>query len=180
MRLARSTGMANPIPEAPPTIAVLIPMSCPSTLTSGPPELPGLIEASVWMKSVKTRSRFSSGTVRPTRGDDAGGDGIRQAERVPDRDHRLADQEVRGSAQRIVGRSPLDPRIRRTARSLSWSAPTTSHSYSWPPLVVAMIFDAPETTWSLVRIMPLALMTVPEPRDFVLYRRGAASTSPKN
>jgi hypothetical protein len=32
-------------------IALLIPMTSPRTLTSGPPELPGLIAASVWMKS---------------------------------------------------------------------------------------------------------------------------------
>jgi hypothetical protein len=32
-------------------IAVLTPMTRPSTSTSGPPELPGLIAASVWRKS---------------------------------------------------------------------------------------------------------------------------------
>ena len=32
-------------------IAVLMPISSPRRLTSAPPELPGLIEASVWMKS---------------------------------------------------------------------------------------------------------------------------------
>ena len=32
-------------------IALLIPITSPRTLTSGPPELPGLIAASVWMKS---------------------------------------------------------------------------------------------------------------------------------
>ena len=31
---------------------MLIPMTSPRMLTSGPPELPGLIAASVWMKSV--------------------------------------------------------------------------------------------------------------------------------
>ena len=48
------TGIAKPIPTEPPVcekIALLIPISAPRTSTSGPPELPGLIEASVWMKS---------------------------------------------------------------------------------------------------------------------------------
>ena len=53
MRLARSMGIAKPMPCAPPPmIAVATPTMSPSMLTSGPPELPGLIEASVWMKSV--------------------------------------------------------------------------------------------------------------------------------
>ena len=45
-------GIAKPIPWKPPVrvaMAVLMPITSPSRLTSGPPELPGLIEASVWM-----------------------------------------------------------------------------------------------------------------------------------
>ena len=37
-------------------------------------------------------------------------------------------------------------------------SPTTSHSSSTPAFVVAMIFEAPETTWSLVRMIPFASM----------------------
>ena len=41
-------------------------MTAPLTLTSGPPELPGLIAASVWMKSWMLRSLvFGSASVRP-------------------------------------------------------------------------------------------------------------------
>jgi hypothetical protein len=43
-------GMAKPMPWPAATIAVLMPMTCPLRLTRGPPELPGLMEASVWMK----------------------------------------------------------------------------------------------------------------------------------
>jgi hypothetical protein len=46
--------MAKPMPTDPPVcekIAVLMPTSAPRTSTSGPPELPGFTEASVWMKS---------------------------------------------------------------------------------------------------------------------------------
>ena len=51
--MTRLIGMVNPIPMLPPLrlkIAVLIPTISPFLLISGPPEFPGLIEASVWMK----------------------------------------------------------------------------------------------------------------------------------
>ena len=44
-------------------LAVLMPTSSPCRLTSAPPELPGLIEASVWMKFWKPRPRRP---LRPT------------------------------------------------------------------------------------------------------------------
>ena len=45
-------GMAKPSPSLPPLrekIEELIPMTCPRAFTSGPPEFPGLMEASVWI-----------------------------------------------------------------------------------------------------------------------------------
>ena len=54
MGLASETGTANPMPSLPPVrekIAVLMPMSSPLRFTSAPPEFPGLMDASVWMKS---------------------------------------------------------------------------------------------------------------------------------
>jgi len=44
-------GMEKPIPAPLDTMAVLMPITRPSMLRSGPPEFPGLIEASVWMKA---------------------------------------------------------------------------------------------------------------------------------
>ena len=47
-------GMAKPMPCEPPErekIAVLMPTSRPLRSTSAPPELPGLMAASVWMKN---------------------------------------------------------------------------------------------------------------------------------
>jgi len=47
-------GMAKPMPAFMPVrerMAVLMPTTRPMASTSGPPELPGLMEASVWMKS---------------------------------------------------------------------------------------------------------------------------------
>ena len=48
-----SDGTAKPMPMLPPgpRMAVLMPITSPDRLTSGPPELPGFIEASVWRKS---------------------------------------------------------------------------------------------------------------------------------
>ena len=50
---ARFAGIEKPMPTLPPVgekMAVLIPRTFPSKLNSGPPELPRLIEASVWIK----------------------------------------------------------------------------------------------------------------------------------
>ena len=53
--LAVLMGMANPIPEdwlAPLfAIIVVIPMTSPREFSSGPPELPGFTDASVWIAS---------------------------------------------------------------------------------------------------------------------------------
>ena len=55
--------MPKPMFWAVAMIAELMPMISASMLSSGPPELPGLIDASVWMKSLKTRSSLRM--VRP-------------------------------------------------------------------------------------------------------------------
>ena len=50
---AMLAGIAKPIPMNPPVrvlMAVLMPMTSPWRLTRGPPLLPGLIAASVWMR----------------------------------------------------------------------------------------------------------------------------------
>ncbi len=52
--LTMLTGMENPMPMLPPErlkMAVLTPTTSPCRFTRGPPLLPGLMEASVWMKS---------------------------------------------------------------------------------------------------------------------------------
>ena len=48
-------GIAKPMPLAFAAIAVLIPMTLPPASRSGPPLLPGLIAASVWIRLL-TRS----------------------------------------------------------------------------------------------------------------------------
>ena len=51
---ASEAGTAKPIPTLPPegeVMAVFTPITLPSRFSIGPPELPLLIAASVWMKS---------------------------------------------------------------------------------------------------------------------------------
>ncbi len=50
IRCTSSAGTVNAIPWPLAWIAELIPMSSPSTFRSAPPELPRLIDASVWMR----------------------------------------------------------------------------------------------------------------------------------
>ncbi len=50
MGRAMLMGIANPIPWAVVAVAVLMPITWPAAFTSAPPELPGLIAASVWIK----------------------------------------------------------------------------------------------------------------------------------
>ena len=49
-RLTMLIGIAKPMPCPAATMAVLMPTTSPLRLMSGPPELPGLMDASVWMK----------------------------------------------------------------------------------------------------------------------------------
>ena len=57
--LAMLIGIENPMPVLSRAIAVLMPTTLPAASSSGPPELPGLIAASVWI-------RLLSGTVLPS------------------------------------------------------------------------------------------------------------------
>ena len=50
-----SMGMAKPMPWALPATAVLTPMTWPSESSSAPPELPGLMAASVWIRLRRLR-----------------------------------------------------------------------------------------------------------------------------
>ena len=68
VRRAWFDGMAKPSPMLPAAvesvpgawaIAELMPMTSPAAFTSGPPELPGLIAASVWMALMKAVSAAS-------------------------------------------------------------------------------------------------------------------------
>ena len=53
------------LPEATEAIAVLMPTTSPAPSTSAPPELPGLIAASVWMASMTVASFWRLTRSRP-------------------------------------------------------------------------------------------------------------------
>ena len=83
-------------------MAEFTPISSPFMFTRAPPELPGLMAASVWMASstvslVLTLTRGRHRTVQ--RADDAGRHGARQAQRRADRDDVLADLQIRRRAE---------------------------------------------------------------------------------
>ena len=146
-------------------------------LTSGPPELPGLIEASVCRKSVNSRSPRSEGTVRPT------------AESTPvvtvfDRPNGLP---MATTVSPII-RSELCPRgtagrplafTLSTAMSASRSEPSRSASISRPSSRVTVIREAPSMTWALVTTMPLRSTMNPEPSDWA-WRSVPRPKRPKN
>ena len=84
------TGIAKPTPSLPPdslSICELTPMTLPLASSSGPPELPWLIAASVWIA-------FAIGLLlgdvicAAGRADDAGAERVGQAERAADGEHR--------------------------------------------------------------------------------------------
>ena len=104
-------GTAKPMPTLPPpsgdSIWELIPITRPSPSSSGPPELPGLIAASVWITLLIVNPfgdliwRWSAETIPAV-------DRAVEPERVADRDHGVADAERRGVAElermQLVGR----------------------------------------------------------------------------
>lgn len=63
---AMSMGMAKPIPSEYSSFIELMPTTSPSRFTSGPPEFPALMAASVWMYSARVCRRPSSDPKRAT------------------------------------------------------------------------------------------------------------------
>jgi hypothetical protein len=88
---AVSIEIAKAIPCAGWITAVLTPITRPSHATSGPPELPGLSAASVWITSSISRPDCER-RLRPS-AHHAGRHGALEAERVADRDRELPDHE---------------------------------------------------------------------------------------
>ena len=147
-------------------------MTWPSMLNSGPPELPLLIGASVWMKSSYGPCWMS----RPR-------DDTMPAVTVPDRPNGLPIASTQ-SPTRDLSLSP-----KATAVSL-WSACTCSTARSvrssWPSSLafstvlscsVTVISSAPLMTWLLVTMMPDGSTMKPDPSACIL-RGGAFGLPP--
>eukprot|EP00966_Prymnesium_polylepis_P286586 6619981-Prymnesium_polylepis.1 len=138
------------------TIAVLTPISWPRESSRGPPELPGLMAASVWMQPLMGRPPTPSTsraradtppvaadtTAKSGFEDDSGFDGTsKRAKRIADGQDGLADTQRIGSADGNRGGSMMPglASILSMARSFSGSMPTTRASYaSEEPCVVTL------------------------------------------
>jgi hypothetical protein len=135
-------------------MAELMPMTSPRTLTSGPPEFPGLIAASVWMKSwmLPWPARGSPARARPlaltmpevTVKVSASPRGLPMAStNSPTRASSLLPRAIGG---RLVAS------ILTTATSVLGSAPTTFALNSRRSSRRTVTCSAPSTTWLLVRM----------------------------
>jgi hypothetical protein len=158
--LAVSDGIAKQMPWAGRMTAVLTPMISPRELTSGPPELPGLRAASVWMMlsirrpDCERRERPSALTTPAVRvhWKPYGlpiATTIWPARRAPD--------SPRGAAVRSGAR------MRTTARSVCGSSPIRAPWNRRPPVRVTSMSAAPWTTWLLVRMKPSGVKRKPDP-----------------
>ena len=154
-----SIGMAKPRPTLPPptdAIAVFTPMTAPLAATSAPPELPGLIGASVWtalitalvsLPSPASRTGRSRALTMPLVTVPASPSGEPMA--------------TTGSPTTTSSESPSDAATSpgfstlRTAMSLAGSRPTMRAAEPLPSKKTARISapstpSAPETTWLFV------------------------------
>src|SRR4051812_41233116 len=145
-----------------------MPMTCPAMFTSGPPELPGLMAASVWMASMTVACEPSSPPARVGRcsedtmpevtvPDSSNGDPMATTlcptRRSSDRPRSTVGRPSLSSA-RTTATSDVGSRPTMVARAVlpSWNTATI-----WP------LSAAPSTTWLLVTISPSELMMKPEP-----------------
>ncbi len=85
--------------EPPVAIWELMPITRPWPSSSGPPELPGLIEASVWI-TLRIGKPLGAVDLALERRHDPRGHGAREAERVADRDGGVAHLDLRRVAER--------------------------------------------------------------------------------
>ena len=163
-------------------MAVLIPITRPSTSTSGPPELPGLIAASVWIASTSV-SVAATCTVRPrpdtipvvTVGLPA------MPSELPIATTASPTWSASELPRRTVG-SPVRL-IFRTARSWVVSSPSTRARTESPVLSVTMSWAAccavsALATWALVTMIPLGSTMKPVPvPDWLPISSGCVVTS---
>src|SRR5438270_2022958 len=177
-------GIAKPSPIEPPEdepkepsdavrIDELIPITSPLRSTSGPPELPGLIAASVWiagyvvswlawpegaLSDPTDTGRFSALTMPlVTVASSPKGDPIATT---------FSPTWMSSDVPILAGCRPLTPWALITARSVTGSVPTMVAFLAVPSLKSTVIrppWPATDATWLLVRISPSELITMPEP-----------------
>src|ERR1043166_245844 len=140
-----------------------MPITLPSMFSSGPPEVAGLIEASVWMKSVNVRPCSVDGTERPSAETTPG-------VTLPLRPNGLPTATtvspiIRSDDVPIGAVARFFALTRSTATSLSGSTPMSFAESFEPSLKLTLIDDAPSTTWLFVTTTPSLDQTKPEPSD---------------
>src|SRR5581483_9405765 len=166
--MALSMARAKPMFWASPATAVLIPTTSPLALSSGPPELPGLMAASVWRTwrrvSVLPPEPWSPAEIVRSRAETMPSVTVGPPSRA--RALPMATTEsptTRASELPILtaGR-PLASTL-RTARSAVASFPRTRPASLRPSASVTVMVLAPAMTWLLVTITPSGLRTNPLP-----------------
>src|SRR3954468_21070566 len=158
---AMSIGIAKPMPLLLDAIAVLIPITFPPASSSGPPELPGLMAASVWMRLVSD-SLLSVVIARPLADTMPL---VTELEYVPSglpiATTSWPTLSASDSPMAADGR-PVASTL-TMARSVSVSMPYTLPDRTRPSLSSTSNFSPPSTTWWLVRIQPLLSKMTPDP-----------------
>ena len=158
-------------------MAVTMPTTSPSMVTSGPPELPGLAAASNWIRLLKGRlpSGDSNSRLSPdTTPADAEGP-------IPKGNPTAATMSPgrRSAVERMVAaaRSSGILWACSTARSCSGCTPVTVAVASSPSAKVTRMLSAPATTCMLVRMMPVSTITTPVPTPVSTSPSSAAALS---
>ena len=172
-----SLGMAKPRPMLPPAkipplrIEVFMPITRPWRSASGPPELPGLIGASVWIMATPAQSApgpFSQPYESMTRPSADTMPLVTVRSRSNGLPRATANWPTRRSSVKAntAGTRPSTSSARsRTATSRRTSTPTISADTSRPLGRLTTTSSAPSTTWALVTIRPRS-RTIPEPRPW--------------
>ncbi len=140
-----------------------MPTTSPRELTSGPPELPGFIEASVWIASGMLIPPSSIVRLRAltTPLVTVGPPGRLRAwpMAITSSPTRRSSDLPSGAAFRLFAS------MSSTARSVGGSTATSRTSKVRPSLSVTSMRDAPATTWLLVTIVPSSSMMKPVPTE---------------
>jgi hypothetical protein len=154
----------EPLPPEPVAICALIPITRPAASSRGPPELPGLIEASVWMTLEIWKPLGASiwrclAETMPV---------VTVRERPKGLPMAIAGSPTLTSSESPSGSgwrsSTSEGSIFSTARSVEGSRPRTFASICSPfSSKRTVTLSAPSTTWALVRTVPWRSTTNPEP-----------------
>ena len=141
-------------------MALLMPMTLACSSMSGPPELPGLMGASVWMRPVSVPTGESISRSRPLTMPEVTVWEIPNG--LPMATTASPTSTVSSLARSAAGRS-LPASTATTARSRSGSRPTTLPCSSVPSASFTFSSSTPATTWWAVRMRPDLSKMTPEP-----------------